>query len=207
MISGRKDAFPGADGSTIQQGVEGVNPNAESIAIYDANGRVLTEGSSGVSYVNITQSGVLSGNTSMVYTVKHPLSYIHTSTRPYDWYTDNESYQHNFLWGDKISKSESDPCPRNWKTPIKGTWYDLSSTLVTCNTQGLLYNAMSWYPSCGARLFGSGKLGFVESYGYNWSATVDNTIFVYGLGHSIAGAGLNLAHYRAYGFSVRCIQE
>ena len=207
---GRKDAFPGADGSTIQE-ANGLNPNAESITIYDSNNQFLSDGSSGITYIKITQPGVLSDNISQIYTIKNPMSYLCNLTRPFDWYTDNESFLNNALWGDGTDKRVFDPCPKGWEIPIKGTWYDLKNSALYSSaayySNGLLYNTMSWYPACGMRLYDTGKLGRVGQYGYYWSSTVDNTIFIYGLGFSQAGVGLNLAHYRAYGFPVRCVQE
>ena len=76
-VWGRKDCFPGADGSTITQ-VTGADPNAETISIYDADGNTeLTEDGTGYRKINITTSGVINGTTSMIYSVKNPLTFIY----------------------------------------------------------------------------------------------------------------------------------
>ena len=52
----------------------------------------------------------------------------------------------------------------------------------------------------GLRNYGSGELANTSSYGYYWSSSP-----YYG-GYSNAGYPLN-SNYRAYGFSVRCVQN
>ena len=124
---GRKDAFPGADGSTIQQ--IGGN-NAQTISIYGASGNTLTEGSTtGFRLVNITTEGVLSESTSQVYTIKNPLTFIYNTKAPGDWYTNSATYQDNTLWGDGTDKSDFDPCPSGWRVVSIGTWDDFTQTL------------------------------------------------------------------------------
>ena len=73
---GRKDGFPGADGSTITQEI---NNNAQTIPMYGATGNELAEGSKeGLQLIDVTTSGVIgNNNTSFTYAIKHPLTFIY----------------------------------------------------------------------------------------------------------------------------------
>ena len=216
-IWGRKDAFPGADGSTI---IQTGSPNAETIVIYGAEGSVLTEGSeTGLRFEDITTSGVLLENISLVYTVKNPLTFIYNATTPYDWYTDNESFQNNTLWGDGTDKNAFDPCPINWRVPQDGTWNDFSTTTFPYFIQGSQassgnynagngrqYNQISWFPATGFRPYANGALSSIGSRGTYWPASVSDIYAKY-LRFTMNDISPNNISYRAYGFSVRCIQE
>ena len=213
----RKDCFPGADGSTIQQTG---SPNAETIPIYDDNENLLTEGSeTGLRFVKITTSGVLNESTSLVYAIKNPLAFITSSTNPQDWYTDNESFQNNTLWGDGTDKSAFDPCPINWRVPQDGTWSDFSTATFPYFIQGSeassgdynagngrQYNQTSWFPATGFRPYANGALSSVGSRGTYWPASVSDTYAKY-LRFTMSNISPNNICYRAYGFSVRCVQE
>ncbi len=213
---GRKDAFPGADGSTIQQTG---SPNAEAIQIYDDKENPLTEGSeTGLQFVNITANGVLNEKTSQVYTIKQPLTYIYCSnTTPWDWYTNNAIYQNNDLWS--LNKTVYDPCPKGWKVPQDGTWNDCTTvtfpyyihgqqttTGSRYTTNGRQYVNLTWYPAAGFRDFGNGKLSFIGCDGSYWSSTYSNVRARY-LYYPMTYVGPNNAYYRVMGFSVRCVQE
>ena len=227
---GRKDCFPGADGSTIGQNDV---PNAETIAIYGADGSVLTEGSGpGLQFVNITTNGVLNGNNSQVYAIKNPLCFIYNTTTPYDWYTNSATYQNDALWDDGTDKSDFDPCPQGWRVAPNGTWDDFTRTddilqpmkgsfpyyingnaneqgNLKSQTNGRLYNAISsiqgilqvWYPATGNRNYSYGYLSVCGQSGYSRSQS-----------HHVLDGGMTLVkpaatYALAFGFPVRCIQE
>ena len=204
-VWGRKDAFPGADGSTIQE-----NGTATTASIYDMSGNTLTEGSTGVSFVNITTAGVLSGNTALMYSAKHPLTFIFTPNAvPHDWYTNNASYQNNNLWNSTI-KSVCDPCPQGWRVPTDSSWNDFSITSMQVSGSGIAYGrtyqSLSWFPAAGYRYYFSGALRGVGSYGYYWLASVSDT-YAKVLNFYLSGVFPSLTFYRASGFSIRCVQE
>ena len=208
---GRKDGFPGADGSTIQQ--IGGN-NASTIPIYGANGNILTEGSTGVKLVMITTSGVLNGNTAQVYAIKNPLVFIYGGASLYDWYTDRETYQDNTLWGDGEEKSAYDPCPKGWRvlTDSEKTYGDFSTTTMTLSGSvntvhtGRIYNDMAWFPATGYRTNGSLALRNVGGNGYCWSASVSGP-HAKALDFNTSGVGPGNVGYRTFGFPIRCVQE
>ena len=215
---GRKDAFPGADGSTITQET-GTSQNATTIPIYGVNGNSLTEGSTGLKRVDITTSGVLSKNTSQVYSIKNPLSFIYNANEPRDWYTDNETYQNNTLWVDD-TKTNYDPCPSGWRVPTDAsrTFGDFSITtflyyiqgnqtsLGNSNvTNGRLYNQISWFPAAGYRNNHGGVLGNVGYNGCYWTASISSSYAKY-LSFNMSTSN-STAYSRASSFPVRCVQE
>lgn len=215
---GRKDAFPGADGSTITATTIEEN-NAQTILIYDATGNKLTEGSTGVKLVDITTSGVLNENTSQVYAIKKPLVFIYSTDEPRDWYTNTQAYQNNALWGEGTKKSIYDPCPQKWRVPADGTWSDFSNLTapyyiqsVQTNTgpyhatNGRMYARLSWYGASAFRRTDCGEHSYVGRNGSFWSATAIQQD-ASGLSFNMNNVNVTVANYRATGFPVRCVQE
>ncbi len=206
----RKDCFPGADGSTIQQTI---GYNASTIPIYDTSGNTLIEGSAtGLRMVNITTTGVLNGNTSQVYVIKHPLSFVYNQNEPWDWYTNIESYQNNALWEER-KKSTYDPCPQGWRVPptASKTFKDFLSFTASGSgidvANGIKYSNIAWFSVAGYRRYSGGTLGNVGYHGYYWS-TSSNETWSEGLYLSLNGVTPGYPSYgRGYAFPIRCIQE
>ena len=205
---GRKDCFPGADGSTISATVK-------TIPIYGANENALTEGSAtGLRFVNITTSGVLNENISLTYAIKNPLTIIYNNSGTYDWYTNNKSYQNPVLWGDGDIKSIYDPCPKGWEIPAdaSSTFGDFATTTMTASgsgtnaASGRTYSHTAWFPTGGYRHSISGTLYYVGSRGYYWSASI-SSIYAGAMSYNMSGVYPCDYFDHARSFSVRCIQE
>ena len=171
----------------------------------------------GLQLVNITTSGVLNGNTSQTYAIKHPLAFISNKTSPWDWYT-NTGNKNDNLWIPN-TKSVFDPCPQGWRTPSKGTWSDYSITIAPYYIQGVeatssnrmitngrLYQNLSWYPALGARDRQSGLLVGVGANAYCWSSSVNNA-YVYFQYFDFLQIIPDCPQGRGHGFPVRCVQE
>ena len=212
---GRKDAFPGADGSTITQ-VTGADPNAEIISIYDSDGATISGGSiTGLRLENVTTSGVLSGNTSQIYTIKNPMTFIYSTKVPKDWYTDDETYQNDVLWGNGEKKSSYDPCPVGWRVPNNSstTYGDFSMETMPASGSnytvyaGRTYANMSWFPAAGGLFLNSFSLSFVGDYGCYWSASAGSTVSAKRLYFSYSTLNPSATSYRMNGYVVRCIQK
>lgn len=208
---GRKDGFPGADGSTITQEAF----NATTIPIYATSGNTLTEGSTGFRGANITTNGVLSGNnTAQTYAIKNPLAFVYNAANTLDWYTNNQNYLNDVLWGDKRKKSAYDPCPHEWKVPTDAslTFGDFSTTTMPISIPGTnvatgrTYKKMSWFPAAGYREHINGVLSHIGSTGFYWSASTSGTYARY-LGYDMSSVSPGSIYSRAYGFPIRCIQE
>ncbi len=163
--------------------------------------------------VNITTSGVISGNTSQVYVIKNPLIFIYNPIAPWDWYTNTGNHNDN-LWGDGTGKSAFDPCPKNWRVPpdASTTFGDFASTSTASGLEytinaGRIYHNMAWFPAGGYRTNGGyGVLSGVGNYGYYWSAMIGGTsarTLYFNLSTLLSSS----TGRRAGGFSVRCVQE
>lgn len=223
-----RGCFPGADGSTIES-TSGFN--ASAIRLYGVDGSTeLTEDGTGYSKVNITTSGVLNDNTSLVYSIKHPLTFVFNSVDPWDWYT-NTSNHNDTLWGDDTNKSNFDPCPTGWRIPTGSIWNDFTRTTDSaqplngtfpnyvmgtvnelggkneCNpSNGRLYKGLAWYPESGWLSKLDGRFRDVGYTGGCWNSLSNE------IGGNILNFHLQLlvplhSLSRAYGFPVRCIQE
>lgn len=163
--------------------------------------------------MNISTSGVLSGNTSQLYATKNPLTFICNNTTLGDWYTTNEIYQKHTLWGDGEDKSEFDPCPKRWRVPPDAsiTFGDFAAASIVSGSgytinAGRIYNNMAWFPVVGRRRYISGELYAVGNYGYCWSTSVRGT-YAKALSFHMSGSFFGSDNGRAFGFSVRCVQE
>ena len=218
MPWGRKDGFPGADGSTITQAT-GANENASTLTIYGVDGSTeLTEDKGfQVESITVAENGL---SNTLVYSIKHPLTYITSPNQtPWDWYTSNSLNQNNILWNSpETGKGINDPCPAGWKVAPDGTWIDFleqanyyiegvqTSSGNSTQTNGVLYNHSSWYPASGRREFTTGILSYVGNSSFSWSCTNSGVsaknIYLY-----MGGSLLSTSFGRSNGFSVRCIQE
>lgn len=191
---GRKDPFPKS-----QQGSNSTTPPQTT---YDASGTA-------------TNYPVLKGGrVPMLNAVQNPHVYYYYNTGIFDWISSSD----DTLWGDGTVKSIYDPCPEGWRVPPDGTWGDFTTTTVSRNSSwsvanldlaGCLYSAdavKTFYPSPGYRNRGNGTFGSNGNYGYYWasSAFADNANH-FRFNASTLSPGSNMS--RAYGLSLRCIQE
>ena len=213
LIWGRKDCFPGADGSTIPLNA---HTGADIIPIYGANNNELAEGSeTGFRIVKITTSGVLNGDNSQLYAIQNPLTFIANAESTGDWYTNNEMYQNDDLW--EIHKTCFDPCPKGWQVAPEKTLDDFSTSTAPYyiqgtqtssgdfyTTNGRLYNSITWYPTSGYTTT-YGTLSSAGYGGYYWltQAVDGKAARIYFSPSSIS----NNPIYRAGSYPVRCIQE
>lgn len=180
----------------------------------------MVENETGYKIVDITAAGVLNNNNSQVYAIKNPLSFVYNQNEPWDWYT-NTGNHNDALWnGDLSTKSNYDPCPKEWRIPTDAskTFGDFSNTTFLYYihgsqtssgnynvTNGRQYNQISWFPASGGRRSNSGGLAAVGSRGYCWSASQNDTFTKY-LYFDMSGVGPGNSG-RALGFPVRCVQE
>ena len=148
------------------------------------------------------------------YAVEHPTTVIYSSSSTdNDWvYTGKD----NTLW--QTTKTINDPCPPGWRVPDggdDGVW----STAVGSHGSftGSINKGMNfsgkfgssstiWYPAAGSLEDWDGRLGF-DSFGMWWSCTTIASGAKY-LCLSYDGEVFpSYGHGRAYGCSVRCLQE
>lgn len=164
-----------------------------------------------------------SGNGTIEYAVAHPTTFITYNGSNYDWYYTGSNSTNNTRW--TTSKTIYDPCPPGWKVPAggsSGVWskatgvtsdftYTWDSTNQGMNFSGKFGSASTiWYPAAGWLSLGDGSLYHVGNSGYWWSCT-PNYYYAYGLLLNYTETGNVFPSYyyynRAYGLSVRCLQE
>ena len=188
-------------------------------------------GSSSISSSTIAKSTItwpdeVSSNPStgtIAYATANPTTFITYNDDNYDWYYTGDSSTDNTRWttSDK-SKSIYDPCPAGWRVPdggSNGVWskangssdsfnHSYNDTNEGMNFSGKFGSASTiWYPASGCRDDYDGSLGNVGYNGRYWSASPSN-YFAYFLYFDYSGrVNPSFSNCRAFGLSVRCLQE
>jgi hypothetical protein len=159
----------------------------------------------------ITKTG---GPTTVAIAVANPTYFYCKGSDPYDW----NSSPNDLLWGGAsygATKTIFDPCPAGWRAPSfyktstsSSPWagldnYQASSYWSTNGYQWTTTPGIGFWPAAGSRDTRNGSLGYVGSSGTNWSSNSNGAQLYFNSGGVYpAGNGL-----RAYGNSVRCVQE
>ena len=166
-----------------------------------------------------------SSNGTIEYATAHPTTFITYNSSNYDWYYTGDSSTDNTRWTTSSSdKSIYDPCPAGWRVPdggSNGVWARALGSSSSFNNSSLWDSTNSgmnfsgkfgsastiWYPASGYRYYDDGILSHVGFYGFYWSAS-PNRDFVYSLVFNVNGSVYpSYSINRAYGYSVRCLQE
>ena len=124
--------------------------------------------------------------------------FITTSSSPYDW----RSPQNNNLW--QGLNGVNNPCPAGYRVPTAAEWEAERQSWSSNNSAGA-YTSPLKLPVAGRRTYVDGSLFNVGSFGFYWSSSVDGTSasFLYFL----SSYAFVSSYYRAYGFSVRCLED
>ncbi|MBQ5870659.1 MAG: Ig-like domain-containing protein [Lachnospiraceae bacterium] len=142
-------------------------------------------------------------------------------TGPSDWLATKDDKLWNTGTESTPKKSECDPCPEGWRVPVKSELTELAKNhsdfvTLTDGQKGMYFSGVYEYsedaskiflPASGYRNYSDGDLSDVGNYGYYWSVTPYGIfayyLYFYGNGYVYS----SYSHYRAYGRSVRCLQE
>ncbi len=166
-----------------------------------------------------------SSNGTIAYATANPTTFIECNSNN-DWYYTGSSSTDNTRWTtSESSKSIYDPCPAGWRVPDggdNGVWSKAlgsssnfaQSSLYNSSNEGMNFSgkfgcaSTIWYPASGSRSYRDGSLGYVGDYGDYWSASPSKrNAYLLGFNGngdvSLSGVSSN----RAYGLSVRCLQE
>ncbi|MDR3118206.1 MAG: fibrobacter succinogenes major paralogous domain-containing protein [Mediterranea sp.] len=127
----------------------------------------------------------------------------------------------NELWDHSGSKTIYDPCPAGWRIPANtgmssntSPWYGFRGQTFTVDDTATAYWSSSGtntlYPAAGYRDHADGRLNYSGSYGCYWSASpYSNSSNGASELYFDNNASIAVSNYacRAYGQSVRCVQE
>ena len=189
-------------------------------------------GSSSISSCTLAKSTITwpsavssdSSNGTIAYATANPTTFITYNDSNYDWYYTGSSSTDNTRWTTSESnKSVYDPCPAGWRVPdggSNGVWsmslgasdtiwdYPYDSTNEGMHFSGKFgANQTIWYPASGWRSRSDGSLRNVGSYGSYWSASPYGSYRAYSLFFANDASNPSSSDNRAYGLSVRCLQE
>lgn len=155
---------------------------------------------------SIGKTDIKSGAVSFAKAVQNPATF---NTINGDWVSPNNYTGKN--WNDIVEstgKTFFDPCPEGWRLPTKDEFSSFSadSFVWDSTNSGRTFNT-NWFPASGYRYCVDGSMNGVGSYGYCWSASPHssgNGYYLYFNSSSVNPSGNGS---RAYGCSVRCVQE
>lgn len=153
------------------------------------------------------------------YATSHPTTFITYNDGNYDWCFSGSSATDDTRW--QSGKTIYDPCPVGWRVPDggkAGVWSRASEARSFDHTYDSVDRGMNfsgnfadgstiWYPASGYRSRSDGTLDDVGINGDYWSVA-PNGYSAYDLIFNDYG-DVNPSYYidRAYGQSVRCLQE
>ncbi len=124
--------------------------------------------------------------------------FITPTSSPWDWL----SPQDNSLW--QGVGGVNNPCPAGFRLPTEAEWQNERASWSTDDAAGA-YGSSLKLAVAEYRYPGNGLIGGVDTVGYYWSSTTQSTssraLLFY---NDTVETGSN---GRAYGFSVRCIQD
>jgi uncharacterized protein (TIGR02145 family) len=125
-------------------------------------------------------------------------SFITTNSSPYDW----RSPQNDSLW--QGVSGTNNPCPAGFRLPTDAEWLAEMATWSSTDAAGALASPLKLV-SAGIRVSYVGTISGAGSYGYYWSSSVDGISARYLYFYS--GGAYTYVAERAYGLSVRCLED
>ena len=159
-----------------------------------------------------------SSNGTIAYATANPTTFITYNSNNFDWYYTGTSSTDDTRWTTSSSdKSIYDPCPAGWRLPdggSNGIWSKAGFHITTYDStnKGMSFSislsSTTWYPASGCRHDQDGGLITVGIDGSYWSASPRSND-AYRLYFFDSGGVLppSDGYGRAYGYSVRCLQE
>lgn len=153
--------------------------------------------------------------------IQNPTTFYYNSSSPYNWFGGTSYYN---LWDaactttgnsdNNVVKTVYDPCPVGFKMPNGNTFtYFSASNAVGSFTNGWKFKRYSgdtvgvFFPASGYRHRSGGSLDNVGSFGYVWLSSARSQNYAYFLNFYSDNVYPQRDNYRAYGFSVRPVQE
>jgi uncharacterized protein (TIGR02145 family) len=125
-------------------------------------------------------------------------NFITIGSSPYDW----RNPQNDNLW--QGINGTNNPCPSGYRLPTEAEWEAERASWSSNNAAGAFDSPLK-LPVAGNRSISDGSLLYVGYDGLYWSCTVSITAARF-LSFDSSNAYMN-SHYRARGFSVRCLKD
>ena len=203
---GRKDPFPPSNGSSLTSTID------KTVYKYDPSGNSITQ--------NCWSK--VSSQATIATSILNPSTFYcgyENWCNPYSyelWNVGNSATGVNF---NQVTKSVYDPSPAGFRLPetaaftgfttngaingtINGTWNDTTKGYTFTN------GVKTYWQACGYRVYNSGSLVSVDSYGYYWSAGPYSDIRGCNFHFSSSYVDPDGSHNpRAFGFTVRPVSE
>ena len=187
----------------------------------------MAEAKSTITWPSAVSSDSSTGT--IAYATANPTTFITYNSSNYDWYYIGDPSADNTRTDDTRwttsgnEKSVYDPCPSGWRVPdggssgvwskALGSWLSFTDELLYDSTyEGMNFSgkfgsaSTIWYPASGCRYDYDGSLDHVGYLGNYWSASPSYYYadFLYFFKVHVAPSNND---GRAYGQSVRCLQE
>ena len=181
-------------------------------------GRKYGQGYDGDATTSTIEEGGISAITGQ-HKSKSNVFFIGTSEYSYDWLYPQDSKLWNSGTDSNPVKTENDPCPEGWRVPTSAELVELNNNYSSWTTDdngrsGRGFSGPNSYtasvpqvffPAAGYRDYYGGDASGRGGYGRYWSSRpYRDRAYGLHLNSSHVGMGDN---NRAYGYSVRCVQE
>lgn len=150
---------------------------------------------------------------------KYSNIFFTVETSPYDWCSSRDDKLWNSGMESLPVKTIYDPCPSGWRVPtyaeLKELKNNFSSWTSEDSKKGRYFSGeytyfadapQIFFPAAGYRYYGG---GYAYNRGYDggyWSSK-PGSIYAYYLCFDSGNANMKGDRYRAYGYSLRCVQE
>jgi uncharacterized protein (TIGR02145 family) len=126
-------------------------------------------------------------------------NFILAPNSPFDW----RSGQNDNLW--QGLNGVNNPCPSGYRLPTAAEWEAERLRYSENNRAGAFASPLK-LPAAGYRLINTGGYLNIGSYGHYWTSTVSVSKSIYHFFKS-DNSYTNIANFRAFGYSVRCIKD
>jgi len=194
----------GAEGKCWMDRNLGATQVATSATDYLAYGSLFQWGRSAdghqlITWTSSTTGTVVNGSTATNADIPGDSLFITEPPSPYDWrVTPSDT-----LWAN--SSSTNNPCPASWHVPTLTEWVTWVTAAGVTNAS-TAYSSNLKLPLAGNRDYGNAGLYSQTDVGFYWSSSL-NGISASSFHFNSTGAFPAHYHYRANGFSVRCVKN
>lgn len=128
-------------------------------------------------------------------------NFILALSSPFDW----RNPRNNNLW--QGVSGINNPCPAGFRLPTETEWEIEYLAWSSTDTAGAFASPLKLVVA-GRRYYGDGKVSLADSFAYYWSSTF-STVHVADARYLYfsSGSASMYTHDRAFGFTVRCLQD